>query len=231
MTVLSAMQSAALRLVGRKLTAFFSSTGQFEREIVDLVNEVATDIVQSHDWQALTFIATITGDGSTTEFPLPADYDRMKLAQHMQDGKSWFWGYTRVQSLDEWISLQSGGWAALSPGWWILLQNQFQFYPAPGSGAEAKYPYVSKLYARDKDNAPKAAFTADDDSFALDERLLTLALIWRWREMKRIDATGDMENFTKAFDERSARDGGSRTIRKNGGRVIHAAPAWPWVLG
>lgn len=231
MAILSAMQSAALRLVGRKPTAFFSSTGQFEREIVDLVNEVATDIMLSHDWQALTKIATINGDGGTTEFPLPADYDRMKLAQHMQDGVSWFWNYTRVQSLDEWILLQSGGWAGVSPGWWILLGNQFQFYPAPASGAMAKYPYISKQYARDSAGAAKDAFTDDGDSFALDGRLLTLALIWRWREMKRLDATGDMENFTKAFDERSARDGGSRTIRKNGGRVIHAAPAWPWVLG
>jgi hypothetical protein len=58
-------------------------------EIVDLLNEVAR-IMQSHDWQALTKIHTITGNGTDTAFPVAADYDRMALGQDVHDGATCF---------------------------------------------------------------------------------------------------------------------------------------------
>src|SRR3546814_5464552 len=51
------------------------------------------------------------------------------------------------------------------------------------------------------------------DTFLLPERLLTLGLVWRWRENKKLDATGDQEAFIKALDEYAAKDKGSRVIR------------------
>ena len=76
MTVLQAMQSASLRLIGRKPSTFFSSQDTFEMEIVDLANEVAKVIADQHDWQVLTKVHTLTGDGVTTSFSLPAGHSR-----------------------------------------------------------------------------------------------------------------------------------------------------------
>jgi hypothetical protein len=64
-----------------------------------------------------------------------------------------------------------------------------------------------------------------------DERLLTLALIWRWREQKRLDATGDQANFEKAFAEAAGMDKGARVIRSRRRALSRARIAWPWELG
>ena len=43
------------------------NTDQIGMEMVDLVNEVATEIAKSHDWGQLTKVATINGTGTEAD--------------------------------------------------------------------------------------------------------------------------------------------------------------------
>ncbi len=223
MTVLTAMRDASVTLIKRRPSVFFSSTEKFEMEMVTLLNQVAGDICRVHDWQALTKIHSFQGDGVVSSFPKPADYDRMLLGSEMSDDVSWFRGYEHCPDISTWIALTNNNFVTITPGWWILLGDRFQFNPAIDTETNAQFPYISNLYARSNGGVAKAAFTADDDAFILDEQLLTLALIWRWRENNHLDATGDQANFEKLLSERAARDGGSRMIRANSNR-IHPFP-------
>lgn len=232
MTVLTAMQSAAVRLVGRRPDAFFGAAASnvFELEITDLVNEVATDIVKSHDWQALTKFAPIDADGATSAFDLPADYDRMLVNAEVSEKTGWFWGYEHVNDINAFSYYAERG-VSLTPGAWILYGNQLRFSPAPAT--DAQFPYISGCYAQDSATLEnKCAFSADSDEFLLPERLLTLALVWRWREQKKLDYTGDQEAFTKALGEYAAKDKGARAYRRNSrGSFPGSYLAWPWTLG
>lgn len=231
MAILSAMQSAAVRLLGQKPGTFFGSTNTFEIEISDLVNEVATDIAKYQDWQGLTRFATISGDGTTTDFALPADYDRMLKTAEIQDVTTWAWGYRRVLDLNAYTYLVNSGWGPF-PGIWAVFGDQLHFTPAPTQ--QATYPYISKNWALDAGSQElKPAFTSDTDTFKLPERLLTLGLIWRWRaDIKKLDATGDQEAFIKALDEYAASDKGARVYRSNSRRRMPGVGiAWPWELG
>lgn len=231
MTILSAMQSAALRLVGRKPGTFYGASGQFEQEICDLVNEVAEDVAKYQDWQALVKVGTVTGDGTTADFALPADYDRMMLKTDVTDLSAWFWGFGHYADINAFLYAEENGFNPW-PGGWIVYGDRLRFAPAPASGQTATFPYVSKEWAVGANTAPKAAFEADTDGFALHERLLTLGLVWRWRENKKLDAVGDQEAFVKALDEYAAKDGGSCIIRRNGRRGFRGAQTgWPWELG
>ena len=231
MTVLSALQSAAIRLMGRKPGTFFGAQGNLELELTDLVNEVAIDIAKYQDWQALTRIGSVTGDGATTEFDLPADFDRFTLAGVVQDGVSWAWGYQHYLDLDAFLYDELRGFDA-TPGGWIIYGDKLRFSPAPGDAAQARFPYITKNIARDFSTAPKEAFTADTDEFLLPDRLLTLGLVWRWRENKGLAGAGDQEAFIKALDEYAAKDGGPTVIRRNGSASFgNTHLAYPWTLG
>lgn len=234
MAILAAMQKAARRLLGQRPTAFFGVTNTFEAELCDLVNEVAEDVLKSNDWQALTSIAELSGDGATTEFSLPADYDRMLLVADVQDQQNWVFGYYPAASVNEFAFLEARGFTPW-PGAWIIYGDLMRFQPAPASESTAIFPYIAKNFARDAGTlALKSEFTADTDAFLLPERLLTLGLVWRWRENKKLDFTGDQEAFTKALSEYAAKDKGSKVIRKGGRRwanVPGTYPAWPWALG
>lgn len=231
MSVLTACQSALVRMIGKKPATVFSSTEQTVVEVADLVNEVAADIMKGHDWQALTEIYDITGDGAATAFPFPDDYDRMVLATDIYDANSWAWGYDHITSIGEWI-MHTTGAAIRTPGAWMVRKDQFQFSPTPSAGQIARFAYISNLFARDTIGTPKAAFTEDTDTFALDDRLLTLGLIWRWRAQKKLDYAEDMQTYEIALSQEQARDKGAKVIRS---RVRRGPPnlrvGWPGQLG
>jgi hypothetical protein len=229
--ILTALQSAAVRLVGRRPTTFFGANGTLELEMCDLINEVAQDVSKYQDWQALVRIGTVTGDGTTTAFDLPSDYDRMLLNTEVADLSSWFWGFGAFSDINTFLYSEARGFNPF-PGGWIIYADQLRFSPAPVAAQVATFPYITKNLATAFSTAPKAAFDTDTDSFLLPERLLTLGLVWRWRENKKLDATGDQEAFIKALDEYASKDKGSRILRRNARRFMAGTQqAWPWTLG
>lgn len=230
--LLAAMQSAAIRLVGRRPSVFFGASEQLEVELCDLVNEVAQVIIDYADWQGLTRLHTITGDGEETEFALPADYGRQLLRSDVQDLDSWAWGYVRITDINDFLFQSRLGFTPL-PGGWILFENKMLFAPAPSDGGTATFPYITANYATATDTLEtKSAFDADTDIFALPERLLTLGLVWMWREMKKLDFTGDQEAFNAALNDTAAKDKGSRIYRSGRRLPLRGTHlAWPWQLG
>lgn len=231
MTVLTALQSAALRLMGQRPSTFYGAAGLFEAELADLANEVAADVAKYQDWQALIRLGTVTGDGTETEFNLPADYDRMTTGGDVADLSGTFWGYHAFTDLNAFLYAEARDFNA-APGGWVIYGNRLRFAPAPAAAVTATFPYITANWAVDISTAAKPAFTADTDSFALPERLLTLGLVWRWRENKKLDASGDQEAFIKALDEYAVKDRGSRSYRKNSRRAFPGTHvAWPYELG
>lgn len=230
MSILTAAQSAIARLEGRRPAAVVSSLDEMDVEITALAQEAAVDIMKAHDWQALTTLNTITGTGDA-EYPLPPDYDRMVQAMGVSSPSwpdQWF---SAASSLNDWSSITSRDFS-MTPGWWIILGGQFRTHPALEAGSEARFYYISRNIFISDGGTPKSVIERDDDSFRLNERLLTLALIWRWKAMKAMDYTEDMRNYEIALSQEMARDKGSHVIRNNGRARFHGAvPAWPWELG
>lgn len=230
--ILDALQSASVRLFGRKPTSFFGATGKFEMELTDLINEVAQDVQKYQDWQALIRIATVTGDGTTNDFPLPDDYDRMLVNASLQDSQYWPWGYYPYQDINSFLFDEARDFQPY-PGGWIIYNNRVRFVPAPVASASATFPYITSSAVRDTiSGSPKASFNLDTDEWLLPERLLTLGLVWRWRENKGL-ATNDQEAFNKALDEYAGKDKGSLIIRRNGYSTgsLRTHAAWPYLLG
>lgn len=231
MTVLSALSSAILRAVGvPRRTAVFTSSGAVEAEMADLVNEVAADIARKHDWTALTTLATLEGYAGV-EFDLPDDYDRMPKATKVWSTAWPSMFYQRARDLDEWYSNQQFSTSG-APGWWIILGGKFQIYPAPPIGDNAQFYFISRNYAVGADGVAKPAFTADDDTFRLPERLLTLGCVWRWRQQKRLEYAEDLQNYEIALSEAISADKGARILVEGRSRLSgNIGTAYPGVLG
>lgn len=142
MTVLSAGQSAAIRLVGRRPASLFSDDDVLGLELGELATEAATDIAEYYDWQKLKLLQAYIGDGLTTAFALPPDYGRM-----LKDGElfSLAWRnkpFRRAENESEWVYLQQVASSA-SPGAWIILGGQMQIFPPMPVGEQASFYYIS----------------------------------------------------------------------------------------
>jgi hypothetical protein len=226
MPVVDAIKAAILRVDGSQVGNVFGNSAQVAVEMADLANEVARDIALSHDWRRLMAIAAIVGDGVTESYTLPADYDRMTLAGGVENTDEWLWGYEQFSDISALMRAQARGWMH-RPGGWLVMGNQIHFYPAPDG--EARFPYIRKHIVQG--SSSKDAFTADDDVFLLEDRLLTLGLIWRWRAQKGLQYAEDLQTYELGLSKAQANDRGARMLGQTRRNFRGAHPAWPWALG
>lgn len=209
MTILSAVQDASVKVVGSKPAAVFSAADATALRFQQLVVESGEAITAAHDWRLLTTLATLTGDGSTTDFALPSDYDRMK-----RETKIMVTGTLReitpAQDMQHWLEMLQSGVIGV-PGYWIIYGGFLRIMPALGPSETAKFFYQSnRIWSNG--GTPSNATPVDGWSFRLDERLLTLDMVWRWRASRGLDYSQAKEDFDIAFGEASGRDRGARVL-------------------
>lgn len=210
MTILSVVQEAAVRLGLAVPSVLYSGTTDELVELQKFVNEVAKDIASGHDWQELKGIATITGDGSTTAWSLPTDYDR-QIKDAKLHSSAWATPLKHQMSADEWLHDEVQSFDTVVNRW-IIYGGQIHVKPALASAATAKYFYVSNKIVDDNGGTPKTDFDADTDTFRLDERLLKLGLIWYWKAAKGQAYAEDMATFEAYKQRLISNDAGSKKI-------------------
>lgn len=210
MSLLSACQDAAREMGLTAPSSIFTSSDPFATELGAQAIESASYIAKNYDWRLFLKLNTVPGDGSTTSFALPSDYDRMPV-------KAEIWRLSTtlpmesVQDLDDWRFRRMRSMNNPS-GEWMLLSGTLQIFPALGSTDSASFYYCSNLIVNDTGLVPKTNFTADTDTFRLPERLIKLALKWRWRAMKKLDSADEQEEYEIAQAQEINRDKGSRKI-------------------
>lgn len=211
MTILSVIQEAAKYIGVNVPDQVFASTDREHVELASIAQEMAERIATGHDWQKFSRIATITGDGSTEAFDLPSDYDRM-LVKASVWSSSLETALSPITSLDKWLELDVQSFDFVINAW-TIYGGQMNIKPALATGVTAKYFYQSNLIVAPASGSNKVAFTADDDTFRLDERLLRLGIIWRWKEMKGQSYAEPMADYEELKERLVVRDRGSRMMR------------------
>ena len=205
----------------------FGSALREHKEFARLVNRAAKDILRSHEWSLLKKQATITGDGAATTFDLPSDYDRRILGAQMY-GSDIGRALEYVEDADEWLRLQEEYSNPLLDQW-TIYGGQIHTQKTFASGVTGKYFYVSGLYCQPSSGDPTASFTANDDVFRLDENLLELSLVWRWKQLRQEDFQADMAVYNKELQRRISRDKGPGVKRLGAPRVIRGTKiSDPW---
>lgn len=221
MSILTIAQEVAKRCGLAVPTSFVSGTDRVSVELVSVINDAAQEIAEGYDWQILRNVATITGDGSTEAFDLPSDYDRMLV-------KSQLWSssletpLTPIPDHDRWLGLDVQSFDFVINAW-TLYGGQIRIKPELATGVTVQYFYVSdKIYA-DSGGTAKSTFNADGDTFRIDERLLELMAIWRWKASKGQMYAEEMQDAERRKERLIARDKGSRELKIGRVRTPHDA--------
>jgi hypothetical protein len=83
------------------------------------------------------------GDGSTTAFPLPANWQRMLKTSEIYSTAQPTLPLTFVSDPDEWLTDEMNGWT--DPGGaWTIYGDQLHVRPAPAAGVQLKCWYLQK---------------------------------------------------------------------------------------
>lgn len=207
----------------------YSSSATENIQLAELMNVAAKELMRAHSWQKLRRLHTMTGDGTTETFALPTDYDRMVDQTHV-------WG-TRDQepmeaiaSVDEWLRREIQTVETITDAW-IIYGDEIHIRPAMGASDRAQYWYVSENYCLNSLSVAQPEFSADDDTFRLDDELLRLGLIWHWREAKGLAYAEDMATYELQLSKRIMHDKGARTLTMGRGGLFRGGQqAYPWAL-
>lgn len=231
MTVLATAKKVALRIGMEQPDALLSSTTREHLELAEILQECAEQIAfdSGHDWEALLTLKTISGDGATSSFALPTDFKRMPVAAQI-------WT-TRldaplrvIDEVDAWLEIDIRD-ADYVSGVWTRIGGSVQVKPTPTASETLKYYYITNKIVSPSGGSDQATFTADTDSFVLDERLLKLCAIWQWKEAKGIEYAEDMQTYQDALAQAIVADKPSRRLSVGKRRVwTGARRAYPEAL-
>lgn len=223
MSIFDACKSAATRLNSSSPTSFFGNPDKFASEIADLANETAIDVAKGHDWQALKVEGSLTGDGIKTEFDLPSDFDRLS-----QDVEMWaVWldrPLCRVRNDNDWFNPVQLSYS------WGLIGGKIRFATPIPNASVVKFFYQTRNLFADTSGNAKPVATVDSDAIRVPERVITLGLIWRWRQMKRLEYSEDMTTAEIALTRAIAHDKTFGVIRPGGVPVYDAQLAYDGVI-
>ncbi|RUY01481.1 hypothetical protein, partial [Mesorhizobium sp. M7A.F.Ca.CA.004.04.1.1] len=210
MSILDVVKGAATVLGMDVPTLVYGATNREMVEMQELANVMASEIVDAYDWQKLLVLKTFIGDGTTADFDLPDDYERMQQTSSLWSSR-WLWATNHLTSPDQWIELQVTPIATVN-GYWIIFGDQFHQWPVMASTETVKFFYVSNEIVKASNNSLKPAFTEDADTFRLSERLLKLAIIYRWKQNKGLAYQQAQDDFETLKLRMIDKDPGSKPV-------------------
>jgi hypothetical protein len=215
MSLLTIVQGVYKRLSFTAPTTVLTSNDPLVLLMGQLAQDVGDELAERWDWQVLknsAVPASFVGTGSQTLFPLPADWKAFTPNEKMFS--SAFTGYPLVGPMkDETFVQAKANGLAVTPSMWRRVGNNIEFFPALGASETVTYSYASKYWVVALDGVTKkAAFTLDNDSSILPERLIQLGVLWRFKRYKGLDYGAEYSDYENSFAALKGKDNAERTI-------------------
>lgn len=222
MNILGIVRRACLEIDVEPPSAFFSSTERTMLELQSTVNAASQQILEEYEWSRLIKTATVTGDGTATAFPLPTDYNRMVRDANLW-GPNWtFYPSQQMQDFNAWLQIQSFEIETWQQRWMIFGGN-LNVMPVLPATDTLTYGYISSNIVV---GADPTEFTADTDTFVLDDETLRLGIIWNWKAQKGFDYSTELGKYQARLDSQRYNDVGARQTIVSGGRRGYGWAGW-----
>lgn len=212
MSLLTIIQDACVEVGLSSPSAAYSSTDDNIQRLVKLATREGKSLARRYGWQRLTqeathtslaaesqgLITTIAGSDfawinpdtvfdRTQDRPLPVVDD--KTWQQMKaNGITGPYNYIRIR----------GGYLISTPN--------------PTAGHTWAFEWVSKNWCESSGGTGQSAWAADADVGRLDEELITLGVIWRWKASQGLEYGEEFRNYEIAVNDAIARDGAKKHL-------------------
>ena len=208
-TLLQIVQDACSDVGQARPAIVASSSTETPIRMLRLLNKAGIQLTKETAWNELTNVRTFTAVAAQAQIEPPADYARLSPQTSLWD-VSLLRPAVGPIAIDKWLNLTTNTIAGPDK-YWTLIGAKFNIYPAPAVTDDFTYAYQSKNWVVNS-TTYKDRFTADDDTPLIDDELLTLELIWRWKAAIGIDYAEDMANASRQKEIVLAANRGPRII-------------------
>lgn len=184
---------------------------QTAQQMIAMLSVVGQNLSRSHDWQFLEKVATFTGDGTTSEFDLPADFGR--IVNQTQ------WATSDQRPMTGPVTPQVWGWCQygiVSTGFFYryrVLNNKLAVFPTPGADTEFAFYYISKNWLKNGLDDEISKITSASDVPQFDARLMVTGLKAMFWGQKGFDTTQIQAEFNYVLENEKGTNQGAAVLR------------------
>jgi hypothetical protein len=176
-----------------------------------LANLAGILLTDNFNWQHLQDVFTVTGDGTTTMFPLPSDFSVFvdDTGRASDSARNIF-----VLNAQQWASI-----VAQNNNSCRVYRNCLQFLQAPGAGITITFQYKLCNWVQDGANPLlyKSIITTNSDVPLFDWLMILMAIKVKWREAKGMDTASAQSDLNDRYLQLTQRDQLAPTLYLNGG--------------
>lgn len=233
MSLLSIAQSLMLKVLSSKPIAAAGASDPKVLQAVEYINEAGQELGARATWQALTVESTFTTVATQSQGVITAlagpDFAFMV--------NNTMWDRTRrrpvfgPKSDAQWQQLM----AQFNQGPYLQYRirgNQLLILPVPPVGDAIYFEWITKNWCQSATLVGQTSMLADTDTSQLDERVLTLDALWRFKRANKLSYDEDFDKAQQAIDDLITRDASKPTLNLGGGQtdVLPAilVPAGSW---
>jgi len=160
-------------------TAYATANKDSVLRLLSLANRSARRLATGYEWQALlrTYTFSLTAD---TEYDMPDDFRAFVADTTFVD--SYLFGVDMRTRPQLWHYLQVNT-TGTGPRYRMrVIGNKIQVYQ-PQANDQITFEYLTDHPVESASGTSKKSFTADDDVWRLDDDLLTMDLVWRYKKL------------------------------------------------
>jgi hypothetical protein len=184
------------------------------QEILELANQEGEELAKRADWPELMTEKTFTTSAAAIQTgAIPSDFDRFVNG-------TWF-NRTKMRKLvgplspEQWQRIQANGAVSTVIQAFRIRGSDMLITPTPAAGETIAYEYLTKNWCQSSGGTGQSAWAADTDTGVLDERLMTLGVIWRWRKAKGFSFQDALDTYNNEVEKAAGRAPGAPVLMMN----------------
>jgi hypothetical protein len=198
-------------------TQVATSTDATLIQVLGLLNEELEELTDVWNWQELTEEATFTSVATASQGALttiaPTGFSRI-----LND--TIFNRTLRTQIMGPMSARQWQLTQALSTGapfeQYRIRGGALYVSPTMEAGHSCYFEYASTCAVLSSASVKKSAFTADDDTLRLSEKVVLAGLRWRWKREKGLDYEEEYNRWERMASTAAGRDGTKAILSMDG---------------
>ena len=224
-SVQNAMSLCGLSAPAQALTSTDVTVQQFVAFAQLEVDTTFTDF----NWRNARIDFAINGDGTSTLWPLPTDWERIVPGQALWSSKYPSIPLQGPISETEMLALKALPVMPVRPVW-RLIGGMIEVWPALDNGEEVNGVYYSTNPISSEDGLTrKLAWTADSDFPLFPEIILRLGVRWRWKASKGLDYGEDFRSWNMEREKRAGHELGARVVQMSNTYNL-GSNQWPGII-
>ena len=196
-------------------TVIYGSIDQTAVQLLAIINDVGKEITKRHDWQVLVKETSFSTLAAETQTSLPSGFDHIiNDVMYNRSTQRKIFGPATIQA---WQRSNSTIVTAID-SMFRIRGNSILFEPNPTASQTVYYEYVSKFWVdTNADGIAEAiTFTADSQTAVIDEWLIELGALARFKEAKGLEYAEAYRRYEYNMNLMWARDGARRTLNITG---------------